>query len=1388
MAVDLQNTLGSSALKILNLHTSSFMKAQSPKEIILFICLFLFGLSPAMAQNNILYVNQDVAGGNESGDSWANAIPELRDALDWAANEWDGSNPPLQIWVAAGLYTPIEPADTGNVLTAERQATFRLVDGVEIYGGFAGFEPSGFNLAERNFAANLTILSGDIDGNDTTTDGVVTDTDNINGNNSYQVVTGSGTNETAILDGVTITGGRADGSFPSNSGGGMYNNGSSPTLANVFFSGNLANGRGGGMINTNSSEPTLTNVSFSGNSADSGGGMSNSSSSPTLANVTFSDNTAGNGGGMHNNGSSPTLASVNFIGNSASGGGGMANIFDSNPVLKNVMFSDNSAASGGGMSNSDSSPTLVNVTFSENTADFGGGMYNSSASPSLFNVTISGNSADSGGGGMANFFSSSSPTLANVIIWGNSGGSFYNFNSILTISYSLIQGSGGSENWDDKNFGTDGGNNLDVNPVFTDPDNGDYSLKVSSPAVNAGDPGTELNLFPTDASDIPIDLAGSPRVMNGNIDMGAYEYQGKPFGTIIPGEGDIVYVNQNVNTGTGDYNASGDSWINASPELRKVLDWAQDWNSLENGTLQIWVASGHYTPVEPDDLEEVNDEERHATFQLVNGVEIYGGFAGGETSLELRNWEANIAILSGDIDKNDNADIITDTEQIVGNNSYTVVTGSGTDASAVLDGFTITAGSPDSESFSFNDPSYFGGGMFNLNANPTLVNMVFSGNRASGSGGAMYNNNANPTLFNVVFSGNRAKGFGGAMANNSSNPSLTDVTFSGNFANSSGGAISNSSGSNSIMTNSNFIDNQANGNGGGIYNSSSSPVLINAIISGNQANRGGGVYNISSSPILVNVNLSGNQATENGGGFHNITNSNPSLTNVIIWGNNANGSDMSTSASIFNNNASAQVTYSLIANSGGSGNSWNTLLGNDLGNNIDTDPLFTDSESGDYRLTGMSPAINAGTNTPFETGGDAEGITTDLAGNDRIFGDTVDLGAYEFQAEPDKDIEIEYVEGWNLAGIPVNVSPQGYPSVFTKASQPPFLFNTVYEESVSMGPGIGYWVHLTEPETVTFPAAEFALHNLDLELNQGWNLVSGLSQTLPETAVVDNEDIIFSHWYGFNGAYFTATDIEPGYGYWVRASEAGTITLEHSASKMLDGRDQQLRQQFTPEEEFYALHFTAGSDTLQTLWFGGEIPKNLSVNRFTMPPVPPTNAFDARFAAMGSYLAETSSPQIDLQAGEREVEIHLQSPGMVSMQNWEMVQMTGDGRSVDRQSLRDGEAVDLHSPDVTHIELVPQGGQFAEESDLPNQFALEQNYPNPFNPTTQIRYQLPAQSEVRLDVYDLTGRHVTTLVNGQVSAGTHMVTFDSSNLSSGVYMYRLQAGEFQQVRRLTVIK
>ncbi len=244
---------------------------------------------------NILYVNHAAVGLN-IGNSWANAFTNLQDAL---ASTCPGIT---EIWVAAGTYLPTKKSGG----TDERSRTFVMLPGVKIYGGFAGGETS---LSQRNWATNVTILSGDIG-----TPGVNTD-------NCYHVIynVDNGLDETAVLDGFTISGGyaygpNADGSGFQWRGGGMHNISSSPKVVNCNIVGNTAF-LGGGMYNIEAS-PSLVNCAFTGNSAIVGGGMRNIVSSPSVTNCTFSNNSASNGGGgLANRSASPIVTNCILWGN-----------------------------------------------------------------------------------------------------------------------------------------------------------------------------------------------------------------------------------------------------------------------------------------------------------------------------------------------------------------------------------------------------------------------------------------------------------------------------------------------------------------------------------------------------------------------------------------------------------------------------------------------------------------------------------------------------------------------------------------------------------------------------------------------------------------------------------------------------------------------------------------------------------------------------------------------------------------------------------------------------------------------------------------------------------------------------------------------------------------
>ena len=490
----------------------------------------------------VIYVTQTGAG-LRNGTSWSNACgeAEFKTALD---NAPAGS----EIWVAKGKYRPSIPAAGAP---ADREASFALKSGVTLYGGFAGGET---NTRQRDFRKNVTVLTGDLAGDDTVNgDGVTETAAGIQGQNSYTVVSsfGAAAPNTGILDGFTITGGSADWTDTNTGGakqygGGMHNTGSKAVVRNCSFRGNTAEWGGGAIYNA-SSNIRLGYCTFSGNGGRSGAAMYNVSSSPELVSCTFSDNAVRtDAGAIHNyNGSSPVISGCTFTGNRAEwDGGAIANVDDCSPEIINCTFSDNTARGdsllhlgggaiasagssnaqitnctfsgnivedgfGGAITNAHSTAVIVNCTFSGNSSTSGGAMFNFNCSPSVVNCTFANNSADTAAG-MRNS-GGGTPVVKNCIFWNNSGQAgneiVNDTGSVPAVSYCVVR------------YGYAGGTNVAGNPnLGTLKDNGGYTkthaLLLGSSAIDKG----------TSAGAPSSDQRGYPRPQGSAYDIGSYEF------------------------------------------------------------------------------------------------------------------------------------------------------------------------------------------------------------------------------------------------------------------------------------------------------------------------------------------------------------------------------------------------------------------------------------------------------------------------------------------------------------------------------------------------------------------------------------------------------------------------------------------------------------------------------------------------------------------------------------------------------------------------------------------------------------------------------------------------------------------------------------------------
>jgi hypothetical protein len=498
-----------------------------------------------------LYVDKTASGAND-GSNWSNAYNELADALAFAE-----SNPFIaEIWVAQGSYAPASPGQ-------DRSATFALRNGLGLYGGFAGGE---MELAQRDPLEHLTVLTGDLNGDDGPNwAGMV--------ENSYHVVTATNVGANAVIDGFIITRGwswQSTGGIAS--GAGMYINSASPTIAHCTFKENLAHS-GAGMLCLDAS-PTITDCVFDTNESSDGRGgaiycQSSLPHSVTIERCTFRYNRATVGGGPGD-------------------GGAIYSSFDTQIHVSDSLFENNSAvwrftagsvaASGGAVLNQTDGSSISHSTFRGNRAHYGGAIW-IGGDLEVNNCVFIDNEAfrqSAGGfdyGGVAgtiyaflgqidvrhsSFYENFSPTFGGIyattsavvtdsILWGNrsteAGAPLRDSNlaGTFNVTYSCVEGlltaAPGEDPPNPNAYPT-----VTVNdPLWVDPDGPDgfagtdddnLRLSGTSPCIDTGDPqGSGTNEF---------DLDARPRVLCGRVDMGAYETSAADYAcTYVPGPTDF---------------------------------------------------------------------------------------------------------------------------------------------------------------------------------------------------------------------------------------------------------------------------------------------------------------------------------------------------------------------------------------------------------------------------------------------------------------------------------------------------------------------------------------------------------------------------------------------------------------------------------------------------------------------------------------------------------------------------------------------------------------------------------------------------------------------------------------------------------------------------------
>lgn len=421
----------------------------------------------ASASAGTLHVDSQLTTGANDGSSWANAF-QTSDGLQLALAVAVAGD---DIFVADGTYLATQ--------VGTRSASFQLLNGVTLYGGFLGGESSPTERPPLGSAPS--ILSGDLAGNDGA--GTL-------GDNSFHVIRTVGTNATAVLDGFDVQGGNAN-------GGGSNND------------------RGGGILCVGSVSPTVRNCRFLNNRSSFGGaaGYCNNGAAPTFTDCTFENGVGGSFGGAFDiaGGGAVRYERCLFRNNTAARAGALEVFATTGVVVNNCVFFDNTATGSNG----------------------GGAIWVGSGGNTLFRgCTIAGNtSTNHQVAGLRNQ-GAAGTTVENCILFGNSGpggahGTANQVNAATVVTWSLVAG------------GFAGVGNLSGDPQFVDLFGGDLRLTLASPAIDAGNNGGVPVGFDLDIAQNPrfADISSVVDVGSGSapvVDMGAYELPPEAF-TTVPG-------------------------------------------------------------------------------------------------------------------------------------------------------------------------------------------------------------------------------------------------------------------------------------------------------------------------------------------------------------------------------------------------------------------------------------------------------------------------------------------------------------------------------------------------------------------------------------------------------------------------------------------------------------------------------------------------------------------------------------------------------------------------------------------------------------------------------------------------------------------------------------
>jgi hypothetical protein len=357
--------------------------------------------------------------------------------------------------------------------------------------------------------------------------------------------------------------------------------------------------------------------------------------------------------------------------------------------------------------------------------------------------------------------------------------------------------------------------------------------------------------------------------------------------------------------------------------------------------------------------------------------------------------------------------------------------------------------------------------------------------------------------------------------------------------------------------------------------------------------------------------------------------------------------------------------------------------------------------------------------------------------------------------------------GWNLTSLPFLPADPFLHAIFPLAVGSAYSYDGAgYRAGDTLRTSVGYWMRLNAAAQVVFHGTDRTSDTIPV--NAGWNLIGDLSVPFPASAAVTMPPgVLSSRFFGYANAYYPADTLMPGKGYWINSDSAGFLIL--AGTSPASGITRDIRE----ELRRYDLRIADRSGREAVLQFA----RSDGGRGISLPPVPPAGCFDVRYSD-GTALARPN------RAGPNRVAVRIATteyPVVISWNGYDEIFSAGITIGNRRYPLRSPGTVVVSEGTAVSI-------SFLEEDVVPSAYQLRQNYPNPWNPETVIEYGLPSAVHVRLEIINMLGEEVRMLVDQEQSAGFHSVTLDGASMSSGVYLFKITAGSYSEVKKMILMR